>query len=70
MNLLKSLLEIPDTRAFHEDTIWSPDIRYIIFLSESNGRFYKLDIQTGEASDISGVHSVESWVISRVATSP
>jgi len=62
--------EIPDHHFFNSTTYWSADNRNIIFLSEANGRFYRLNIQTGKTTIISGKHSVEAWAISPVATTP
>ncbi len=62
--------EMPISYFFYGITVWSADSQNIIFLSQSNGCFYKLDIQTGKTTIISGKHSVESWVVSPVATTP
>ena len=55
---------------FNGITYWSPDSQYIIFLSQLNGCFYKLDVQTGKTTIISGKHSVEYWAVSPIATTP
>jgi Tol biopolymer transport system component len=56
---------------FNGITYWSPDSQYIVFVSQSNGCFYKLDIQTGKTTLISGKHHyVEYWAVSPVATTP
>lgn|GEM_PF-4606171 len=55
---------------FNGITYWSPDSQYIIFLSQSKSCFYKLDVQTGKATIISGKHSVEYWAVSPIATTP
>lgn len=62
--------EIPDNHFFNSITYWSADNQNIIFLSKSNGCFYKLDIQTGKTTIISGSHSVDAWVASPIATTP
>jgi Tol biopolymer transport system component len=62
--------EIPDTHNFHSGNFWSEDNRSVIFFSESNRHFYKLDLQTGQSTVISGQHEVEYWEISPVATTP
>jgi Tol biopolymer transport system component len=49
---------------------WSPDNENIIFLSETDGCFYKFDVHTDKKNIISGEHSVEYWSISPIATTP
>lgn len=63
--------EIPNNYIiFNGITYWSPDSQYVIFLSESKGCFYKLDVQTGKTTIISGKHSIEYWAVSPIATAP
>jgi hypothetical protein len=63
--------EIPNNYIiFNSITYWSPDSHYIIFLSQSNNCFYKLNVQTGKVSIISGKHSIDYWAVSPVATTP
>jgi len=60
----------PPGTFFRINPIWSADSQSIIFLSEANNCFYKLDIQTGEITIISGRHLAESWAVSPIATPP
>jgi Tol biopolymer transport system component len=73
-SLTTTRYEVSDTPnnhiIFNGITYWSPDSQYIIFLSQSNGCFYRLDVQTGKATIISGKHSVGYWAVSPIATTP
>jgi Tol biopolymer transport system component len=59
--------EIPSDIISFNTTYWSADNQNLIFLS---GEFYRLNSQTGKTTVFSGKHSVESWAISPIATTP
>ena len=51
-------------------TAWSPDSQNLILLAGNYGSFYMLNIKTGKATIFSGKHSVASWAVSPIATTP
>jgi Tol biopolymer transport system component len=50
-------------------TTWSPDSQNLILLANYSS-FYMLNIKTGKATIFSGKHSVESWAVSPITTTP
>ncbi len=71
LSIAKYTLELKgEVDEYYPSPTWSPDSQNIIFLSETNGCFYKFDVRTGKETMISGKHSVEYWVASPVATTP
>lgn len=60
-----------DTFSFNT-TYWSGDNQNLVFLSGEYGHyvFYRIDSQTGKTTAFSGEHSVETWAVSPIATTP
>jgi len=77
-------LKVPFLYSYILETAWSPDNQNLILFAgdfctpsgcggwgpRGYGSFYTLNIKTGMVSVFSGQHSIYSWVVSPVATTP
>jgi Tol biopolymer transport system component len=77
-------LKVPFLYSYILETAWSPDNQNLILFAgdfctpsgcggwgpRGNGSFYTLNTKTGKVSVFSGAHSIHSWQVSPIATTP